>query len=188
MRLSLIAILVISLYSCDSSQPIDFKITTEDETIDYTRLGDSLANIAQQTLLSNVAREMQIGGPSNALEFCNHNVSHLMDSLTKEHDVTFFRISSKFRNPLNEPSSDELALLKIMESEKLKDTIIESGSELHYYKTINVGLEACLKCHGPKETIDDKTLALLGDLYPEDKATNYKLGDFRGAWKIVMND
>ncbi len=49
-------------------------------------------------------------------------------------------------------------------------------------------MPACLKCHGlPGKDIDANTLALLQKKYPEDKATGYKLGDLRGAWKISFS-
>ena len=42
--------------------------------------------------------------------------------------------------------------------------------------------EVCLKCHG--ENIDPAVKAKLGELYPNDKATGYKLGDLRGAFTV----
>ena len=51
--------------------------------------------------------------------------------------------------------------------------------------SIFLGMETCLKCHGRVgHEIANETYAVISKLYPEDKATNYRLGDFRGAWKV----
>lgn len=48
-------------------------------------------------------------------------------------------------------------------------------------------MPTCLKCHGNKATdIDVATQEIIDARYPNDLATDYKLGDFRGAWKITF--
>lgn len=154
-------------------------------TVDYRKQGDSLTNIAQQTLLKNVSGAMKEGGPVHAIEYCNDNATDLLGSLSDMHSVTISRISSKNRNPNGAPTASEEKLLTALEHSNKMDTLIEGTST--YYKSIKVGMPTCLKCHGAEGTdIGEETLATLNNLYPEDKARGYQLGDFRGAWKIVF--
>ena len=67
------------------------------------------------------------------------------------------------------------------------DTVVHTENEVLFYKSIRLGMPACLKCHGKPETdINSETLTVLKDKYPNDLAINYSIGDFRGAWKIVF--
>ena len=52
-----------------------------------------------------------------------------------------------------------------------------------FMKAIPTG-QVCLKCHG--DNIAPAIKAKLQKLYPNDKATGYKLGDIRGAFTITQ--
>lgn len=153
-----------------------------------SELGDSISLIAQQTLLANVSQAMQNGGPSNAVDFCNIHTSSIMDSLSKVHQLKINRISSRYRNEANVPTDFEVKLLQQLEkSTEIKDTLIVSLGKATYYKSILIGMPTCLKCHGSEKEIDNKTLGILNERYPNDLAKGYKMGDFRGAWKIEFD-
>jgi hypothetical protein len=173
---------VFLLASCGNSDTEEDTIITE--PINHQAIGDSLSTISQQTLLANVAREMKSGGPVHAIDFCNLNASPLMDSLSKQYDVEISRITAQARNPSNKASASELELLQSMMNSNSKDTLIHSDASTTYYKSIKLGMSTCLKCHGTSSDTDENTLAAILERYPKDQATNYALGDFRGAWKI----
>ena len=61
-----------------------------------------------------------------------------------------------------------------------------SSDEIHFFKPIL--LQAmCLNCHGsPGEHIQAPTLARIQQLYPNDRAVNFKEGDLRGVWHIIF--
>jgi hypothetical protein len=45
-----------------------------------------------------------------------------------------------------------------------------------------------MNCHGtPGKHIQDATLTRIQQLYPEDRAVNFKEGDLRGLWHIIFN-
>lgn len=46
---------------------------------------------------------------------------------------------------------------------------------------------ACLACHGPREDIDPDVREVLDRRYPEDEATGYATGDFRGAISVTVD-
>lgn len=44
----------------------------------------------------------------------------------------------------------------------------------------------CLNCHGDKNMLSEEVSAQLANLYPEDKATGYREGDFRGVIRVSV--
>ena len=54
-----------------------------------------------------------------------------------------------------------------------------------YYKPLKVA-QVCLNCHGDAKTISPAVQKKLQALYPEDRATGYKEGDFRGVIRIEI--
>jgi len=184
-----ISIIALLLASCNNEQSAEVKEDIITTPKNYSTIGDSLSTISQQTLLQNVAREMKAGGPVHTIEFCNLNASKLMDSLSQEYNVEISRVTSKPRNSKNMASDFELGLLEALESSGLKDTLVTKDDHVSYYKPIKLGMPACLKCHGePGTDINEGTLNALRERYPNDIAWSYKMGDFRGAWKIQFKD
>lgn len=157
----------------------------EVKSIDYQSIGDSISNLAQQALLKEVSAHLQADGVAATLQYCNSNALGLTDSLSELYAVTLSRLSLKNRNPLNVPSTQEAELIGLMEKHQTYDTVIYNDKTPTYYKTIRVGMPACLKCHGvPQQDISPETLTLIDSLYPQDLAKNYAFGDFRGVWRI----
>ena len=103
--------------------------------------------------------------------------------------------TARYFDPL-EPTPDawELAQLQRFEERKAageNPTAIETGEyvELNgkrvfrYMKAIPTG-PICLNCHGGALTPD--VSAKLKELYPDDKATGFKIGDLRGAFTVTL--
>jgi hypothetical protein len=44
----------------------------------------------------------------------------------------------------------------------------------------------CLNCHGTDDFLSKEIKNFLKEKYPEDKATGYKAGDFRGAVSVKI--
>lgn len=171
--------------SCSSESDKKKDHSIDQVTIDYIQLGDSLANNAQNILLSNVAGAIQTGGFAHAVEFCNTQATFLTDSLSGE-TYRISRISEKNRNPSNAASVEELEILQSFDPDHPQTTIEADGKTI-YYKAIKIGMPTCLKCHGTEESIDPEAARMIREKYPDDKATGYSEGDLRGAWKIVFN-
>lgn len=152
----------------------------------YQTLGNDISNQAQATLLANVGKAIQSGGPEFAVEFCNLEASDIIDSLNRLHHATIARVSANNRNPENALQSDtDKELWQVFENHALGDTVIQDANHIFYYKRINTAMPACLKCHGePGSDINAATIEKLDRLYPADLATGYHLNDFRGMWKI----
>jgi hypothetical protein len=110
-----------------------------------------------------------------------------------KHGVTIRRITQKARNPAGKADSIELGVLKQFENELATAptnppppivTNLNVGT-VTFFAPIVLNNELCLKCHGePGKDIQSENLAVIQRLYPQDKATGFKLGELRGAWRI----
>lgn len=107
----------------------------------------------------------------------------------KFYDATGYQlrqVSSKYRNPKNKPDKfEEEALLEFGKDGNLSE--YKGVDKINGQKVLRFLLplyieEACLKCHSAKETIPE----FIKEDYPEDKATDYKSGDLRGAISVVV--
>jgi len=67
--------------------------------------------------------------------------------------------------------------------EKSEIVSVDGKPVFRYMKALPVG-DACLKCHGPAETLDAGLQAKLAETYPQDRATGYSKGEIRGALTV----
>ena len=145
------------------------------------------------TMSGNLMRAMAEGGPAKAIPFCHENVKGLAAELQKKHGVRIQRVSHKPRNPANQASPQELKRIETMQEAlgagkppQAELTKEEDGRRI-YYAPIVIPAETCLKCHGdPTNVIAPADLKLIQQLYPQDQATGFHLGDLRGLWKITF--
>ena len=179
-------LLFIALSSCQSGQK---QKLTEQQKKEYVAKGDSISDFMQGVLLKNVATAINHGGTEFAIGFCNMNAIPITDSVSALYHVQIQRLSNKNRNPDNaiRMLDDSLAWQKIKSS---STSFVEQNSsgEVVYYKPIKIGMPTCLKCHGSSADIETKTLALINEKYPDDKAVGYNQDDLRGMWKIKFKE
>lgn len=156
--------------------------------------GRKIAGETQKTLGGNLKKAIQSNGIPAAIKYCNTAAYPLTDSLSKLHDATIKRVSLNNRNPANAPDSVEEQLLEAYhytaeEGGELEENIQELKDDyLLYTKPIVVKKSLCLNCHGKKGTeITAETQEILENLYPDDEATGYQMGDLRGMWSIKLS-
>ncbi len=94
----------------------------------------------------------------------------------------FRRVSARNRNPKNAPSETQTRILAGWEQGSNKAAFFEEGGKFYTMHPIKISQPLCLGCHGSATDIDAKTAAAISKLYPQDKATGYKIGDLRGAF------
>ncbi|WCL81242.1 DUF3365 domain-containing protein [Saprospira sp. CCB-QB6] len=162
-----------------------------EEAQDLKNKGAEAALKAQQTLLKTVKNAMTQKGVAGALSYCNLEALGLKAKLGEEMGVEIARRSARYRNPKDAPENDfEAQILAAYEQAKkegkdLNSQIFENETHYIYYQPIMIPNASCLKCHGkPGQDIAETDLKKLRALYPEDKAQNYKVGDFRATWRI----
>ena len=147
------------------------------------------------SLKSELQKAMKAGGPVNALSVCNTEAMPITEKVAKEQGAQLNRVSLKNRNPENAPNDWQTAVLEDFDARAAKGEdiktmafakIVEDGEnkQFRFMKAVPTG-KPCLSCHG--SNLDPKVSGKLAELYPEDKATGYELGQVRGA-VVIVND
>lgn len=132
------------------------------------------------------------GGPEHAIGFCNHKAMDITDSMSVAYGVKVRRIAKKNRNPVNATNDLESKIFKqyVMEYlagvNSMPKVAVNSEGHPVYYKPIKIN-NMCLTCHGePGETMSTELEKKILDIYPDDKAINFKDGQPRGMWAITF--
>ena len=117
------------------------------------------------------------GGPEHALAVCRAEAPRLAAS-SAEPGLRIGRATSRPRNPTNLAAGwhlDALAALETADAGAVYTAELPAGTFV-YAEPLRID-SLCLTCHGaPASTV----AAALERLYPDDRATGYALGDFRG--------
>lgn len=142
---------------------------------------------------SRLKKAMADGGPVEAVKVCQLEAGPITDSLNgKRKGITVSRTSLKYRNPKNAPDDMDRKILESWQQD-LADgktipeakVVLEEEGPARFYKPIMLqGL--CLNCHGPEEALLPELKTVLDELYPEDKARGFKVGDLRGAFRVEI--
>ena len=122
-------------------------------------------------------------GPAAAIEVCSEVAPGIAHSLSV-HGVRMGRSSHKLRNPDNAAPEWLAPLVDGYASgadELLPRTVAIGGGRTGYAEPIIVQ-PVCLTCHGVE--IDAGIAEQLAALYPEDRATGFDAGDFRGVFWV----
>ena len=144
-----------------------------------------------EKLKSELVGAMKVDGPVNAIEVCNVSAPAIAADASAN-GWSAGRTSLKTRNPKNAPDAWEKRTLEEFDAAKSAgadaaklehfEVIEENGVRtFRFMKAIPVA-EPCLACHG--EAIKEPVSAKLKELYPDDRATGYKVGDIRGAFTL----
>ena len=143
-----------------------------------------------KTLKMNMKKSMKKGGVVEAAKFCASRASQIEAEINKTYKdgVSVKRVTLKPRNPNNSASVDEQIVLNSLEKmqkdgKSLPKMLVKEISKGHYkvYKPMLMG-GVCLKCHGDTKNMNKEVVSLIKEYYLNDKALNYKKGEFRGAF------
>ncbi len=185
----LIAILLTSIVGCSSDAAL-----TDEEVEKYTNQGKEIAQASFKKLSGQLKTAIKAGGVQNAIGFCNVAALPVTDSLSTEYNAIIKRTSLKLRNLQNSPDSLEAKMLDMYQiMSRMRNPImvpkilVKSESEIQFYAPIMIANETCLKCHGIiGETMNADDYNIIKLYYSNDKAIDYKLGQFRGMWSITL--
>lgn len=190
----LLAAILAIIASCN--QP-SHKVIIPDpnETAGIKVIGDSMAQILAKTLKKELKAAIEAGGFMQGINVCSQSAQRITDSIALATNYRIKRTTNKFRNPVNAPDSiEQLALAHfeklIAESGEFPEFYIqkiegESQDHYRYYKPMRMET-LCLGCHGIPENIDTATLTRIKAYYPNDLATGYSAGDFRGLISVTI--
>lgn len=169
------------------------KTLTDTEKETYIAKGKTIAKASFVGLSSKLKVAMKTGGPQKAVKFCNAQASVIVDSLMKANNASIRRTTDKLRSQANKPTDSETAQLmayknQIAENHPLKPVVMPiDGDKIQFFAPIKMKA-VCLKCHGTVgETMKEADYEVIKKLYPDDLATGYKEGEFRGVWSIQFD-
>ena len=152
----------------------------------------STADGLMKDLIGLLFSTLDAEGPAGAVRICadvaqERTAGHARDGIYVR------RVSQKVRNQANRPDAFELQKLEQLEAlhqqKKLPTELAEVRTNpdgtrrLHYLRPIVV-MEKCLACHGSRDQIQPAVRELLARRYPDDRAVDYRAGDFRGAVSV----
>lgn len=143
-------------------------------------------------LKGELVKGMQEGGPVHAMGICNTMAPAISEAHSQTSGWEVARTSLKPRNPKNAPDVWETKVLEEFEARKaageepqklVKTEIVEeNGHQVFRMMKAIPTAEVCTKCHGTELT--PPVVEKLHELYPEDKAVGFKVGDLRGAFTL----
>ena len=164
------------------------------ELEDLAASARSLISEFSQHLQSELRDAIATGGLEKAIEVCKLRAPAIAAAAARD-GWNIGRTSLKVRNPANQPDDFERRVLEDFEQKVADGRSIESLgyyqinavgelSEFRYMKAIGTG-EMCLGCHG--ESISAPVARRLDELYPEDAARGYSVGQLRGAFTLTRH-
>ncbi len=166
-----------------------------------TEKGQAVVEVAEpaaaellRTLVGRLSAALEEGGTAGAVEFCAGEALPLTRSVqaSLEGGLELKRTSFRVRNPANAPDGAEREALLYFE-EAVRDggqapsSYVQqvSDTEYRYYKPLFIS-DVCLRCHGSGEAMEPAVAERIREHYPEDLATGYSPGDFRGVVRVSV--
>jgi hypothetical protein len=170
------------------------------EAAEVRKVGEDAINRLATTLVREVTAAMAKEGPAGAVDTCHLKAVPLTNGTVAglPRIVAMKRTSLKLRSPANAPdAADKLVLDHIQQllddgdppPPLLVQRVEPTGAapEWRVYKPIGM-MPKCLACHGDPEGQPDALRAKLAERYPEDQATGYNTGEWRGLIRVTVAD
>ena len=160
-------------------------------------LGERVISELGATLLNEVTAAIAQSGPEKAIEVCHLKALPLTrETMSGQPRITAIkRTSQRVRNSANAPDAAEQLALTRTEQDLaagrppavLVQTLTAPGqpTEWRVYRPVMMA-PACVTCHGPRETLAPAVRSRLAALYPDDQATGYAAGDWRGLIRVSV--
>lgn len=156
---------------------LSFQVYSQDFSTDAKNLAQRLKG----SLQSNLKQAIQDKGVVGAVEFCHLEVGPIAKKAADQDlkKFSFGRTSHRVRNPKNAPQNWQLEYIEQFQKSGSKEPIsgkLADGTSF-YLEPLYIQAQ-CLMCHGEKlaSPVQEK----IQELYPKDKATGFKLNEFRG--------
>ena len=139
-------------------------------------------------LKTELKQAMMSGGPVKGIAACNVSAPKLTEQASAS-GWKVARTSLKWRNENNKPDAWEQKQLTEFDrklaagvSPKTLWAVHEDEKEIRVMKAITTQ-EVCLACHG--QTLMPDVSKKLNELYVNDRATGYNVGEIRGAFSLT---
>lgn len=165
-------------------------MATERRVLQARALSRDFTGELKEALLGSLREQ----GPVKALAVCRRQAPAIAAKFSAPDAVLVRRVSQRRRNPANWPDAwEEQGLARFAERRRQGEALAgmeyyevvekDGRRRFRYLKAIPTGA-VCLRCHG--EVKNRQLRNQLQQLYPEDQAVGYRIGELRGAVSIVL--
>ncbi|WP_317932491.1 DUF3365 domain-containing protein [Halioxenophilus sp. WMMB6] len=161
----------------------DVSVNKEHVTEERVSEGQALLLPFKQQLMMALKTGLQ-QGPEAAVAACRLQAPAIAASLSQD-GVRIGRTSHKLRNLANvpEPWLQPLLASYLAERDQPPQAVALAEGLVGYVEPITVQ-PLCLTCHG--DALAPALAAKINTLYPDDQATGFQTGDFRGLFWVVF--
>lgn len=192
----LLLISITVLWSCNQKN-VSISEPTNEELIKIVPKGNEISTALMKSLKAELKSAITEGGFEQAIDVCNLKALPITNKITEiaGSNIQIKRTTLKYRNPENAPDEVEKTALDhfqmlLDQNENLPDHFVQKVTkqdvvQYYFYKPLIIE-NVCLGCHGNPENMDTKLLNQIAQYYPEDKATGYSEGDFRGLISVII--
>lgn len=200
LHLRVVAGFTVAVASLGAEVRTTFIDSAAPEAAAIRQAGEAASAIIATRLVTELTAALAAGGPEKAVEVCHTKALPLTKSPLpgQPQVVAVKRTSLRLRNPANAPDAAERAALDHVAAliaggkpapavlvQKI-ETAGTAAPEWRLYRSIGVQA-ACLTCHGGPEVQTLALRALLRERYPQDTATGYAVGDWRGLIRVTVH-
>jgi hypothetical protein len=153
---------------------------------------ESASHLGKQ-LKADLTAAIQASGPAGGVEICQARAPGIAKSLSRD-GLSVGRTALRLRNPDNAPDDWERAVLERFERRtragadpaSLEHWTVEDADGRRvgrWMKAIPMQPQ-CATCHGTD--VAASLAQTISDLYPEDRATGFEVGELRGAFTVEV--
>ncbi|MHC4940881.1 MAG: Tll0287-like domain-containing protein [Planctomycetota bacterium] len=153
---------------------------------DATKIAFEASGALMKELVTELTNTIRERDTHEALDVCASVAQEITNRIAKEKGVSMRRTALRYRNPINAPDDYERAWMEKVVASKQVPTnphVEVVDGELRYLRPIAVA-QLCTECHGVAENLDPRVKEALARRYPEDNATGFVPGDFRGVISV----
>lgn len=189
-RVTALLLLAAAFAACgESREPAEVPPAVDSASVATAR---AAADQLGSDLVTMLTGELNRGGPVAAIAVCSDS-AQVRTERHQSSGIMVRRVGTRVRNTKNAPDSTESAVLAafagaIAANRTMPDTAFatrDANGQIvtHYMRAIRIQ-EFCLACHGPADSISAAVKQVIATRYPEDRATDYRLGELRGAISV----
>jgi Protein of unknown function (DUF3365) len=142
-------------------------------------------------LLRQLTRELDDGGPANAIDRCHLEAENNANQVGRQQGYPIGRTSDRVRNPTNKPRPWAAPIVTEYAGRPaagVEGFAVDLGDRVGVMRPIAMR-PICTGCHGPGNQIGASVRQVLADRYPVDHAIGFKTGEIRGwYWMEIPKD
>jgi hypothetical protein len=167
-------------------------VSAEEDVAKLTAEGKQVIKGFFGDLKGELVKGMKEGGPVHTIDVCSKVAPNLAEAHSQMSGWHIARTSLKPRNPNNAPDAWETQVLQEFETRKAAgedptklvhtEIVDEKGRKVFRMMKAIPTAEVCTKCHGVD--LQEPVVKKLDELYPEDQARGFSVGDLRGAFTL----